>query len=90
VIVNTGGRDIGVAEPFLDLCNVGLVVECIGDGRRAQRMGPDLKNRAVLNTSHQPVNPVGCERFLEAARSVVADRPKEGAVSSAPWPAASR
>jgi hypothetical protein len=32
-----------VAEPFLDLGDVGLVVERIGGGRRPQRMGADLE-----------------------------------------------
>ena len=38
VIVNPGGGDIGVAEPLLDLGDVGLMVERIGGGRRPQRM----------------------------------------------------
>jgi hypothetical protein len=43
VIVNPRGGDIGVPEPFLNLCDVGLMVERIGGGRRPQRMGADLK-----------------------------------------------
>jgi hypothetical protein len=43
VIVDAGGGDVGVAEPFLDLGDVGLVVERVGSGRRAQRMGADLE-----------------------------------------------
>ena len=43
VIVDAGGGDVGVAEPLLDLGDVGLVVERIGGGRRPQRMGADLE-----------------------------------------------
>jgi hypothetical protein len=35
VIVDAGGGDVGVAEPFLNLGDVGLMVERIGGGRRA-------------------------------------------------------
>jgi hypothetical protein len=41
VIVDPCGGDVGVAEPFLNLGDVGLVVERIGGGRRAQGMGAD-------------------------------------------------
>jgi hypothetical protein len=43
VIVDAGCGDVGVAEPFLHLGDVGLVVERIGGGRSAQRMGADLE-----------------------------------------------
>jgi hypothetical protein len=39
VIVDAGGGDVGVAEPFLDLGDVGLVVERVGGGCCPQRMG---------------------------------------------------
>jgi hypothetical protein len=32
-----------VPEPLLDLGDVGLMIERIGGGRRAQRMGADLE-----------------------------------------------
>jgi hypothetical protein len=41
VIVDAGGSDAGVAEPFLNLGDVGLMIERVGGGRRAQRMGAD-------------------------------------------------
>ena len=43
VIVDARGGDVGVAEPFLHLGDVGLVVERVGGGRRAQRMRADLE-----------------------------------------------
>jgi hypothetical protein len=49
VIVDAGGGDVGVAEPFLDLCDVGLVVERIGGRRGAQRMGANLDLFSILN-----------------------------------------
>ena len=48
VIVNAGGGDIGVAEPLLDLGDVGLMFERIGGGRRAQRMGAALTDNRPL------------------------------------------
>jgi hypothetical protein len=43
VIVDPSGGDIGVPEPFLDLGDVGLMVESIGGGRRPERMRADLE-----------------------------------------------
>jgi hypothetical protein len=43
VIVDAGGGDAGVPKPLLDLGDVGLMIERIGGGRRAQRMGADLE-----------------------------------------------
>jgi hypothetical protein len=45
VIVDSGGGDVGVAEPLLDFGDVGLVVERVGGGRRAQRVGADLETK---------------------------------------------
>ena len=44
MIVDPRGGDIGVAEPFLDLGDVGLVVEGVGAGGRAQRVRADLES----------------------------------------------
>lgn len=43
MIVDAGSRYVGVAEPFLNLGDVGLVIEGIGGCGRAQRMGGDLE-----------------------------------------------
>jgi hypothetical protein len=43
MIVDARGGDVCVAEPFLNLGNVGLVVEGIGGGRRPQRVRADLE-----------------------------------------------
>ena len=42
-VVDSGGRDIGVAQPFLDLGNIGFVIEGVGGGGGAQRVGADLE-----------------------------------------------
>ena len=42
MIVNAGGLNVGVAEPFLHLGDVGLMIERIGGGVRAQRMGAEF------------------------------------------------
>jgi hypothetical protein len=42
MIVDAGGGDIGMAEPVLDLGDVGLIVECIGGGGRPERMPSPL------------------------------------------------
>ena len=49
VIVDARGGDVGVAEPFLHLGDVGLVVERIGRGGRAQRVRADFETRAQLS-----------------------------------------
>ena len=43
VIVDARSSDVRVAEPFLNLGDVGLVVERVGGGRRAQGMSADLE-----------------------------------------------
>ena len=43
VIVDARGGNVGVSEPLLNLGDVGLVVERVGGGRRAQRMGADVE-----------------------------------------------
>jgi len=45
VIVDSRGSDIRVAEPLLDLGDVGLVVERVGGGGRPQRVGADLETQ---------------------------------------------
>jgi len=46
-VVDAGGGDVGVTEPLLDLGDVGLVVERIGGGCRAQRVNALPFGRAV-------------------------------------------
>ena len=43
MIGDAGGGDVGVAEPLLNLGDVGLMIEGVGGGRRPKRVGADLK-----------------------------------------------
>ena len=58
MIVDARGGDVGVAEPFLHLGDVGLVVERVGGGRRAQRMGADLEAEQRRVGPHQLVDAI--------------------------------
>ena len=80
VIVDARGGDVGVAKPFLHLGDVGLVIERIGGGRRAQRMRADLEPELRRVGPHQPVNAVRRDRPFKPARAVVSDRPEQRAV----------
>ncbi len=44
MIVDARGGDVGMTEPFLNLGDVGLMIECIGGGRGAERMFPDRES----------------------------------------------
>jgi hypothetical protein len=65
VIVDACGGDVGGAEPFLHLGDVGLMVKGIGGGRRAQRMGADLEATlwgTIRPSVHRPGRRIVCER----------------------------
>jgi hypothetical protein len=62
------------------LGDVGLVVERVGGGRRAQRMGADLEAELRRISPHQPIDHVGIECLVDPAGAVVADRPEQSAV----------
>jgi hypothetical protein len=79
VIVDAGGGDVGVAEPFLNLGDVGLMIERVGGGRRAQRMGADRKAELRGIASHQLVDAVRSDRRFQPPGAVVADRPEQRA-----------
>jgi len=51
VIIDARRGDIGVTKPFLHFGDVGLVIECVGRGRCAQRMRADLEAKTVF---HRP------------------------------------
>ena len=56
MIVDAGGGDVGVPEPFLYLGDVGLVVERIGGSRSAQCVGADLEAQLRGISSDKPVD----------------------------------
>jgi hypothetical protein len=68
-----------VAEPFLNLGDVGLMIERVGGGRRAQRMGADRKAELRGIASHQLVDAVRGDSRFQPPGAVVADRPEQRA-----------
>ena len=47
-IVKPSGRDVCMAKPFLDLGDIGLVLEGVGGGRRAQ--GSSVAIRGLIES----------------------------------------
>lgn len=80
VIVEAGSRDVRVAEPVLHLGNVGAIVERIGGGGRAQRMGTGFEAERPRIFLHQFVDRIRRKRLLEGFGHIVFDRPEERAV----------
>jgi hypothetical protein len=78
-----------MAEPFLHLGNVGLVVESIRGGRCAEGVGANLKAKPSGILLDKFVDAVRCDTF-PTATDVIAERPKKAPASSSVWPAASR
>src|SRR5665213_3766398 len=62
MIVDARGGDVGVAEPFLHLGDVGLVVERVGGGRRAQGVRADLESEQRRIGPHQFIDAVSSDR----------------------------
>jgi len=67
-----------MSEPILHLGDVGVVVEGIGCGGRAQSIGADIEAEQGGIVPDQPVYPARRNRILQGAGCVVADRPDEG------------
>jgi len=65
MIVDARGGDVCVAEPFLNLGNVGLVVEGIGGGRHPQRVRADLESELRRIGPHQLVDAIRGDRADE-------------------------
>ena len=64
MIVDARRRDVGVPKPLLHLGDVGLVIERIGGGGRAQRMRADLKTERGRVGAHQLVNAIRRNRLV--------------------------
>src|SRR3954454_233547 len=67
VIVDPRRGDVGVTEPLLHLGDVGLVIECVGGGARAQRMRPDLEAERGRVGAPQPVDAIRRDRPVQLA-----------------------
>ena len=75
VVVDARAGDIGVAEPSLHLGDdVGLMIERVGGGGRAQRMRAYQKPQMSRITPHLATDAVRGDRVLQSAAAVVADR----------------
>ena len=66
-------------EPLLHLGDVGVVVERIGCGSRAQGMGPDLKSEPARVSANELVDAVRRDRLIEARGPIVAKRSEQRA-----------
>jgi hypothetical protein len=80
MIVDPGGGDVGMTEPFLDFGDVGLMVEGVSGGRRAQPVRTDLEPELCGIGPDEGINAVRRDGFVELAIAPVADRAEQGAV----------
>ena len=64
VIIDAGRGDVGVTEPFLNLGDVGLVVEGIGGSGGAQRMRSDLEAELRRVCADECADSVGVQRLV--------------------------
>ena len=69
-----------MAQPFLHLGDVGIVIKRIGRRGRAQRMGTDLESQSERVPSHQLVEPIRRYGIVEPTRAVIAHRAEDGAL----------
>jgi hypothetical protein len=72
MIVDAHGADVGMAEPFLHLGDVGLMIERVGGGGRAQRMCADLEPKRGGMNPHRFVYAVCRDRQRRPAAAFVA------------------
>ena len=68
-----------MTEPFLDLRDVGLVLEGVGRGGRPQGVHTNDDTELLRIAADELVDPISGERPAELAGAVVADRTEEGA-----------
>ena len=68
-----------MSEPFLDLGDIGVVVEGICGSRRTQRVGADFEAEGEGVAAHKFVDAIGGDGVVELAGAVVAHGSKQGA-----------
>src|SRR5487761_1113745 len=78
-VVEAGGRDVGVPEPFLVLGDIRLVLEGVGRRGRPQRVHADGDAELPRVAAYELVDPISGECPVELAGAVVADWAEEGA-----------
>lgn len=72
-VVDAGSGNIRMPQPILDARDVGVVVEGVGGGRGAQRMGADLEAEGHGIATHELIDSVRGDGVVEFAGAVVAD-----------------
>ena len=86
-VVEPRGRNVRMAEPLLDLGDVGLMFKRVGGGGRAQGVHADPVDRGVepgrpaIVPDDVPIDRRGVEWTTEGAGPVVLDRPEERPVA---------
>jgi hypothetical protein len=68
-----------MSEPFLNLRDVGFMVESVGGGRGTQGVSVDLETEGERVAAHEFVHAVGRDRVVQLTGAVVTDRAEEGA-----------
>src|SRR5689334_2675129 len=79
MIIDPRRRNVSVPEPLLHLGDVGLVIERIGGGGRAQRMRADLESKRGRVGAHQPIDSIRRDRPVQLAGAIVAERTEQRA-----------
>ena len=77
MIVDPRRCNVGMAEPFLDLGDIGVVIERISGRRCTQGMGANLEAQQGRIRLYQLVNAVRRDSFLPTAPFAVAERPEK-------------
>ena len=83
-VVEPCRRYISVTKPLLDLGNIGLVIERVGGGRRAQRVNTEsfhLSSKARIApifSDDVVIDRVRIEGAVEFTRAIICDRTKPG------------
>jgi hypothetical protein len=68
-----------MSERFLDLRDIGIMIEGVGGGGGAHRVRADFEAQRERVTAHEFVDAVRGDGVIELAGSIVADRPEQGA-----------
>jgi hypothetical protein len=69
--------DVRVAQSFLNLCYLGVVIEGVGGGGGTQGGGTGLEAQSQCISTNEPVDAIGGNSAVEIACSVVPDGPKK-------------
>lgn len=83
-VIDARRCDIRVPEPFLDLCDIGVVVERVGRRGRTQRVRPEAGNinfqRRRITAGQHLVHAIGRDRCAGILMPVVFDWPEQRAL----------